>query len=285
MKDYRTDNYDKQDLEQRKIEEIDFHNFIRLVRDDVHVADTRYSPEMEETIRSNPLWVNMKYYSIERKSRNMVLRWFEENCPGKRVLDYCCGNGEDSRIIARYGAKEVVGIDISEISVANCTENAKREGVNTSTIYLLRDAENTEFEDNSFDIITEYGALHHLDLKKAFAELARILRPNGKIICNEALAHNPFIHLYRKLTPDLRTAWEVDHIMRKQDLLLASKYFGKIEIKFFHLCTLLAVSFRKTPLFLTFLTVLEWIDALLLKLPVLKWWAWQTVFILSEPRK
>jgi hypothetical protein len=81
MIDYRTDKDYKENLEQRKIEEIDFHNYIRIVRDDIHVSDTRYSPEMEGTIRSNPLWVNMKYYSIERESRNMVLCWFKRNCP------------------------------------------------------------------------------------------------------------------------------------------------------------------------------------------------------------
>jgi ubiquinone/menaquinone biosynthesis C-methylase UbiE len=271
-------------VEPRKVAEKKFHDELRTYVGDLHVLDTRWSPEMETTIQQNPLWANMKYYSIERKSRNMVLRWFEKNCAGKRVLDYCCGNGEDGRIIAKYGAKEVVGIDISEISIANCTEHAKRDGVDAIMTYLVRDAEDTGFEDNSFDIITEYGALHHLDINKAFAELARILRPSGKIICNEALAHNPFIHLYRKITPHLRTTWEVDHIMRKENFVIASKYFRKTEIKLFHLATLLAVPFRKTPLFLPLLTVLEWFDTILLKLPGLQWWAWQCVFILSDPR-
>jgi ubiquinone/menaquinone biosynthesis C-methylase UbiE len=271
--------------EYRKIAEKEFHNKLRSCEQDLHVMGTRWTPEMEDTIKHHSLWVNMKYYSIERKSRAMVLQWFKENCPGKRVLDYCCGNGEDGRIIAKYGAKEVVGIDISETSIANCAELAKEDDLEGTITYLQCDAENTMFEDNSFDIITEYGALHHLDLKKAYAELTRILRPNGKIICNEALGHNPFIHLYRKLTPHLRTAWEVDHIMRKQDFLLAHKYFGKIEIKLFHLFTLLAVPFRKTPLFFPFLTLLEHVDSFFLKLHGLKWWAWQTVFVLSDPQK
>jgi ubiquinone/menaquinone biosynthesis C-methylase UbiE len=264
----------------RKKQEKQFHDNLRN-----GCYGQRWSPELERVIQQDPTWVNMKYYSIERRSRELVLDWFLRECSGKRVLDYCCGNGEDGRIIAKCGANEVVGIDISEISIANCAELAKRDGVHATTTYLIRDAESTNFDDNSFDIITEYGALHHLDLEKAFAEMGRILRPTGKAICNEALAHNPFIHLYRKLTPHLRTAWEADHIMRKQDFLLASKYFGKIQIKLFHLSTLCAVPFRKSPLFLPLLTVLELVDSLLLKLPVLKWWAWQTVFILSDPRK
>jgi len=62
----------------------------------------------------------MKYYSIEWKSRKVALNWFVNNCKGKRVLDYCCGNGDDSFIIARNGAIEVIGIDLSEVSIRNC---------------------------------------------------------------------------------------------------------------------------------------------------------------------
>ena len=272
-------------MQDRKVVEKEFHDKLRTYEGDIHVMDTRWSLKMENSIKHNPLWVNMKYYSIERKSREMVLRWYRDNCPGKRVLDYCCGNGEDGRIIAKCGARKVVGIDISEVSIQNCIKLAAQEGLDTITTYFVRDAEDTGFADDSFDIITEYGAMHHLDLQKTYAELSRILRPGGKIICNESLVHNPLIHSYRKMTPHLRTSWEVEHILRKKDFLLASNYFGKIRIKFFHLATLFAVPFRKTPLFLPVLTAFEWVDSLLLKLPGLKWWAWQALFILSEPRQ
>jgi ubiquinone/menaquinone biosynthesis C-methylase UbiE len=272
-------------MDNRKRQEKEFHDNLRRVEGDSHVTATRWSPDIECTIKSNPLWTNMKYYSVERRSRQMVLSWFNNNCANKRVLDYCCGNGEDSRVIAQYGAKEVVGIDISEISIKNCIQLAAKEGVSAVTTYEVRDAEDTGFENDSFDIITEYGALHHIDLDKAFSEMARMLRSDGKIICNEALAHNPGIHLYRKLTPHLRTNWEVEHIMRKDDFERARKYFGKIELCFFHLFSLLAVPFRKTFLFLPLLSTLEGIDAMLLKIPGIRWWAWQVVVILSQPLK
>jgi len=273
------------EIEERKRKERDFHDKIRTVVDDAGVAETRWSPELEATISSNPLWVNMKYYAIERKSRTMVLGWFRNNCKGVRVLDYCCGNGEDGVYIAKNGAAEVVGIDISNTSIENCSRLAQRHGVGHVATYRIADAENTGFQDSSFDVITEYGALHHLDLDKAFREITRVLKADGKVICNEALAHNVFIHLYRKLTPDLRTEWEVDHIMRKKDFKVAEKYFGRVEMHFFHLFTLFAVPFRKFPFFGALLAVLEAIDAILLKLPIIKWQAWQVVFVLSEPRK
>lgn len=272
-------------MEARKQREKEFHDQLRLINEDAHVADTRWSPELEETIKNNPMWVNMKYYSIERQSRTMVLDWFKENCKGKRVLDYCCGNGEDGVFIAQNGAKEVVGIDISDVSIANCEELARKNGVERITAYRVGDAENTGLEDNSFDVITEYGALHHLDLEKAFAEMSRILKPDGKIICNEALGHNLVINAYRRLTPHLRTEWEVEHIIRRENFEVARRYFDKIELHFYYLFTLLAVPFRNLPIFEPLLSFLEKIDNAILKLPLIKWQAWQIVFVLSEPKK
>lgn len=270
-------------MEQRKIAEKEFHDMLRESTGDPHVMETRWSPDMEETIKNNPLWINMKWYAIERKSRQSVLDWFEDNTPGKIVLDYCCGNGQDSILIANGGAKKVYGMDISEVSINNCRFQAKKAGVDIE--YKVGDAEATGFPDNTFDIVSEYGALHHLELKKAFKEIARILKPGGKAICQEALAHNIFIHIYRKLTPKLRTEWEADHILRKPAFDVALNYFGKVDLKFFHLFSLFAVPFRNTRLFNTLLKSLEWVDNIVLKIPGIKWQAWQVVFVLSDPKK
>lgn len=272
-------------MEDRKIAEKQFHDSIRNASVDSHVADTRWTPELEDTIKNDPMWVNMKYYAVERKSRKMVLDWFNLHCKGKDVLDYCCGNGEDGLIIAANGANSVTGIDISDVSISNCKESAVKRGVADKTTYLVRDAENTGFADNSFDVITEYGALHHLELGIAMKELARILKPGGKVICNEALGHNPIIHLYRKLTPKLRTAWEAEHIIKKHNIKEFASCFGSVKLHFFHLFTLLAVPFRKMPFFPLLLLFLETIDRIVLRFPFVKWQAWQVVIILEEPLK
>jgi ubiquinone/menaquinone biosynthesis C-methylase UbiE len=272
-------------MKTRQQKEKEFHDRIRKVDGDRHVADTHWSPELEETIKNNPLWSNMKYYAVERQSLQKVENWLKENCQGKRALDYCCGNGENAIFMAKNGAASVVGIDISEVSVANCQETAKSEGVDHVTEFMIGDAEKTGFDDNSFDIIIEYGALHHLDLDNAFNEMLRIVKPDGAVICTEALGHNPIIHLYRKMTPDLRTEWEADHILRSPQIDLADKYFGKVEIHFYHFFTLLAVPFRKFKIFQWLLSFLEKVDNLFLKLPFIKWWCWQAVFIMSEPKK
>jgi ubiquinone/menaquinone biosynthesis C-methylase UbiE len=204
---------------------------------------------------------------------------------GRRVLDYCCGNGFEALRLAKSGAREVVGIDISEKSIENCRRQARAAGLATIASFEVMDAEATSFPDSAFDVVTEYGALHHLDLRRAFAELARIVTADGVVVCAEVLGHNPLIHLYRRLTPHLRTEWEVAHVMRRRDLRLAKEYFGGMEMRFFHLATLAAVPFRKTRGFSVLLRTLESLDSAFLKLPVIKWNAWMVVFVLSRPRK
>jgi ubiquinone/menaquinone biosynthesis C-methylase UbiE len=270
---------------QRKRYEIEFHNRIRLVTDDPHVADTRWSPEMERTIKQNPLWVNMKYYSIERKSREYILNWFRLHCQNVRVLDLCCGNGADSIFLTKECNAEVVGCDLSDVSINNCRALAEAEGVANKVRFELQDAEKMTYPDNSFDVVTEYGALHHVELPKVYAEIARVLCPQGRAICNETLGHNMAIHWYRKLTPQLRTPYEIEHILKKAQIEMAKDYFREVKVSHYHLLTLAAVPFRNFSLFWRMLAILEWVDSIILRLPILRWQAWQAVIELYDPIK
>jgi ubiquinone/menaquinone biosynthesis C-methylase UbiE len=141
------------------------------------------------------------------------------------------------------------------------------------------------YPDNTFDVVTEYGALHHVDLPKVYAEIARILKPGGAAICNETLGHNIAIHIYRKMTPQLRTPWEVEHILKKPQIDLARQYFKSVTVRHYHLATLAAVPFRNTIIFKPLLSVLEFMDRLLLSVPILRWQSWQAVIVLRDPIK
>lgn len=257
--------------EKRKEKEAIFHNKIRNEK------------LKENRLEYKRLTSNKKFYSITRRSRNFINNWLLARCRGKKILDYGCGNGEISIFLAKNGAK-VIGIDISNISIENAKKKAIEEGVEKNTSFFVMDAEKLEFKENSFDIIVCSGVLHHLDIQRAYSELARTLKPDGEIICNEPLIHNPIFQLYRKITPHLRTKWEIEHILSKSEIKLAGNYFEKIEIKFFHLTTLLAVPFRNSFIFNFLLTLLEWIDSLLLRLPLIRWLSWQVVFILAKPK-
>ena len=257
-------------LESRKQEEIDFHNKLRD-------ASLRENQKDFEKLTSN-----RKYYSIARSSKEFFESWLKAHCNGKRVLDYGCGDAPFSFLAAQHGA-DVTGVDISDVSVENCKEIARQKGLDARTTFKVMDCEALDFPDETFDVIFVAGVLHHLDLDRAFRELRRVLKPQGTVIAYEALAHNPLIHLYRLLTPHLRTEFETHHILKVGSLKLARKYFRSVTPRFFHLFALLAVPFRNLRGFSPILRMLEALDAAILRLPIVRRNAWMMIFTLSKP--
>lgn len=229
---------------------------------------------------------NLKYYSIMDSWDTVIADWFIHNAADKRVLDYGCGSGEETRRIAGYGTREVVGIDISEVSIAIAEKGTRAAGLQDRCTFFSMDAENMTFDDNSFDIVYCSGVLHHIDLNKAYPEIARVLKPSGQLIATEPLAYNPLIQWYRRRTPHLRTSWEIEHILKKKDIYLGKKYFNRLDIlSFLYLFSIAAVPFRNTPLFNFLRRILGQLDKLVLHLPFIQWFAWQIVFVFSEPRR
>ncbi len=53
-------------------------------------------------------------------------------CPGARVLDCFCHNGSFALNAAKYGAKSVLGVDISEDALDVARENAARNGLDVA---------------------------------------------------------------------------------------------------------------------------------------------------------
>ncbi len=277
-------------LEERKLKEIEHSDRRRsIVKGYEYQTDTA-DDQLDSTFVAggeeyDQHFSNMKFYSVTKSSFAYRDALLYENLQGADVLDYCCGNGEVALEMARRGAKKVVGIDISEVAVKNAQELAKIRGVDSICEFKVMDAEHTEFTDNSFDIIHEYGALHHLDLPLAFAELARILKPDGKLVCTEAMRHNPLIHWYRTRTPHLRTEWEVEHILGIPEINSGGRYFSSIKTKMFHLAALGSVPFRRNLMFRPLLALLEAVDACILKIPFFNRLAWIAVVEYRNPKK
>jgi ubiquinone/menaquinone biosynthesis C-methylase UbiE len=282
-----------ENLEPRKLAEIEHSRQRRSIlqsderRSDTH--DSEKPQDLDALIIDKEKFEfhfsNQKFYSITAASEKYQYDWLRANCrPGLRVIDFACGNGENGIFAAKCGA-EVVGIDISPEGIENARANAKRASVDNLCRFEVMDGENMDFPDDHFDLGVEYGALHHVDLDKALAELARVLKPGGRMICVEALRHNPFIHAYRRRTPHLRTQWEVEHILGVESFDIVRRHFGTLNARFFHLAALAAVPFRKTPLFQPLRRALDVIDKALLSTQAIGKYAWITIFEMGQPIK
>ena len=122
---------------------------------------------------------------LEYASRRMSLRLRccgiePEDYVGRRVLDAGCGTGEYSYWFASQGA-HVTGIDLSEGSLREAREFARREGHDLR--FEKRSVLDTGYPDGGFDLVYCTGVLHHtVDPPGGFVELCRVLRPGGKIL-------------------------------------------------------------------------------------------------------
>lgn len=275
-------------LEDRKLKEIEHSDRRRSIvkgfeyQTDANMNETQTDMVANDT-EYDKHFSNMKFYSISRASFTYRDKRLLDGIQGKVCLDYCCGNGEIAVKMAAAGADKVFGIDISTVAIQNAKELAQREGVENKCDFRVVDAEHMEFPDNTFDVIHEYGALHHLDLDAAYRELARVLKPTGRLVCTEALRHNPLIHAYRRRTLHLRTQWEFEHILGVPEIKRGLACFGSVDIHFFHLLSLAAVPFRKSAIFPGLLSALELADSMLLRVPLLRRYAWVAVIVLSKP--
>ena len=218
-----------------------------------------------------------KFYSISDLSQN----YYRERILSQGahdVLEIGCGRGSVASFLSRDVA--FTAIDISDVAVQETAEVARANGIAGS--YLLMNAEETAFADNSFDLICGTGILHHLNLEKACAEIRRILRPDGCAVFIEPLGHNPLINMFRKMTPQIRSVDE--HPLLMKDMRDMRNHFAKVDIHYFCLLSLAAVPFRNWKVFPAVKNTLAWVDRSLFRIPGTGRYAWQMVMTLSRPK-
>ena len=101
-----------------------------------------------------------------------------------RILDVGCGRCELCCYLARRFHCEVVGVDVSEEKLKEGTKRAKHKHVRRLVRCEKIDASRlTAFPDRSFDAAVSVYALHEIDKPVvALREVARVLKPNGKLV-------------------------------------------------------------------------------------------------------
>lgn len=122
---------------------------------------------------------------------------------GKKVLDAATGRGRAAVGCAAAGARQVVGVDISEDMLDRARELAAEGGVAESTSFVQADLEQLPFADGEFEAALLLETLLHLERPGGvLAELGRVLQPGGRLF----LTTNGANPLARLVQPGTRGA-------------------------------------------------------------------------------
>ena len=127
------------------------------------VCERRKSMSDERLHFDDPATMPNAMYAAEHMARYAMLAPFVR---GKRVLDIACGEGYGSWFLKEWGAREVIGVDISADAIAVAKKRFSKKGVS----FLAGDACRAQdfLAHASFDLIVSFETIEHVEDPQAF---------------------------------------------------------------------------------------------------------------------
>lgn len=122
---------------------------------------------------------------------------------GDRVLDVCCGTGDQAVHYAKRGII-ATGIDLSPGMIKLAERNKRKQGL-SNVSFQIADAINIPFKDNFFDYASASFALHEKERTagdKIISEMKRVVKKEGALIFIDfqvPLPKNLFLYLIKAI--------------------------------------------------------------------------------------
>jgi SAM-dependent methyltransferase len=160
----------------------------------------RFYEDLTAGRETRGLWGYESRFDPERiKTRPSVRRHFTDVVtpllkPTDVVLDFGCGPGGFLSLVAPF-CGQIVGLDIVPVFVDRCRETIASEGLTNASALLSTDG-NVPCASSTFDVAIMVDVIHHCaDPKSALAEVARVLKPGGRLLVFEPNKGNPALAL------------------------------------------------------------------------------------------
>ena len=122
--------------------------------------------------------------------------------PGDRMLDVGCGVGVPAIRLAEAVDAEIVGISINRAQVLAANERARTAGVADRVRFEHANAMALPYPDDSFDAVWAFESLLHMERKLALHEMARVLRPGGRLVLADVCQRAPLSPEHRATLED-----------------------------------------------------------------------------------
>lgn len=201
---------------------------------------------------------------------------------GLDVLDYGCGDGPDTALLAARGAR-VHALDLSPELLDRAAIRLRQDGLDSLVTFHCGSAHEVPLADRSMDLVVGHAILHHLDLVQASREVDRVLRPGGRAIFLEPIRDSRLLRTIRPLIPYRQPDISpFERPLFRSEIVTFSEPFAPGRRREFMLPFVAAARILRTPLSIQ--NRLRALDARLLRAyPWLRYYATITVFELYKP--
>lgn len=155
----------------------------------------------------------MRLWEEERKKHDLVypdenvVRYLHKNFStgkGKTILDFGCGSGRNTVVMADMGFK-ICAVDYNDVCLKLTREKMEQKGYKNVT-YMRNQRSDIPVEDMGVDVIVAWGALFYFnetDRHKNFIELHRVLKPGGVFLADFRTKDDSMYKKGREIEKDL----------------------------------------------------------------------------------
>jgi SAM-dependent methyltransferase len=158
---------------------------------------------------------------------------------GKRVLNVGCCEPIDELFFARQGMRCWVGVDLSQEILAAAREILDRElspSFAGRIVLCAADAGQLPFPDDAFDLVVSFSALEHIPdravRRRAFAEIARVVRPGGDVAITVPNRHSLFFFCHRRNMAQGTAEYGYAHLYSRREFRAELERAGLRPIRF-----------------------------------------------------
>jgi len=137
---------------------------------------------------------SIEFWAMNNPLRGFVQRHYEAprlerlfKGTADNILEIGCGQGTGARIsYDLFSPQRYVGVDLDPRMIRRAI---RRSGTLPNATFLEGDVSSLEFPDATFDLVLDFGILHHVpNWRDALAEVHRMLRPGGEFLFEDLSA-------------------------------------------------------------------------------------------------
>ena len=111
--------------------------------------------------------------------------------PDDRVLDVGCGVATTAVEIARRFGARVTAADVSPLMLERASANVRNTKTDARVTVEVADILGLPYPDSAFDVVIAEAVTMFVDRERAAAELARVVRPGGRVLASEFYWRQP----------------------------------------------------------------------------------------------